>query len=75
MEKQEEFLDAAYVVFEKLCRESHKTLQFLQNQNVNNVKTHLMFLIMVKMLKYSQEVSMIVLVDFKCVIHEFLTPW
>ena len=45
VEKQEEFLDAAYVVFEKLCRESHKTLQFLQNQNVNIVKTHLMFLI------------------------------
>jgi len=45
VEKQEEFLDAVYVVFEKLCRESHKILQFLQNQNVNNVKTHLMFLI------------------------------
>ena len=43
MEKQEEFWDAADVVFEKLCCELHKTLQFLQNQNANNVKSHLMF--------------------------------
>ena len=40
VEKQEKFLDAGFIVFEKWCRESHKTLQFVENQNI--VKTRLM---------------------------------
>ena len=41
-EKQEEFLTAGYVVFEKSCPWVRQSLQFVQNQNI--VKTRLVFL-------------------------------
>ena len=40
--KQEEFLTAGYVVFEKSCPCVRQSLQFVQNQNI--VKTQLVFL-------------------------------
>ena len=61
-EKREEFQTAGYGVFEPV---SHtKLVQFVQNQNI--VKLASYFRQKLEILKYSREVSLIILVDIEC---------
>ena len=61
-EKREEFQTAGYGVFVLV---SHtKLVQFVQNQNI--VKLASYFRPKLEILKYSREVSLIILVDIEC---------
>ena len=64
-EKREEFQTAGYGVFWKIVPMSHtKLVQFVQNQNI--VKLASYFRPKLEILKYSREVSLIILVDIEC---------
>ena len=64
-EKREEFQTAGYGVFWKIVPVSHtKLVQFVQNQNI--VKLASYFRPKLEILKYSREVSLIILVDIEC---------
>ena len=72
-EKREEFQTAGNGVFWKIVPVSHtKLVQFVQNQNI--VKLASYFRPKLEILKYSREVSLIILVDIECTDYsEFLT--